>query len=139
MIIHTNDQLKNFYLKCQKDKIVGVDTEFHRVNTYYPKLCLIQLSNKNQEIIIDPLRTQMDKLLLLEESLQKKVIGQEIAVKAVADAIQRSRAGMNDPNRPIASFLFLGPTDSITILVSLFVTEILPKTGGVVSLLIVSM
>ncbi len=74
MIIHTNDQLKNFYLKCQKDKIVGVDTEFHRVNTYYPKLCLIQLSNKNQEVIIDPLRTQMDKSLLRKIIFSKDIL-----------------------------------------------------------------
>ena len=74
MLIHTNDQLKNFYLKCQKDKIVGVDTEFHRVNTYYPKLCLIQLSNKNQEIIIDPLRTQVDKSLLRKIIFSKNIL-----------------------------------------------------------------
>ena len=74
MIIHTNDQLKNFYLKCQKDKIVGVDTEFHRVNTYYPKLCLIQLSNKNQEIIIDPLKTQVDKALLRKIIFSKNIL-----------------------------------------------------------------
>tara|TARA_X000000368_G_C22917032_1_gene661257 strand:- start:184 stop:1011 length:828 start_codon:yes stop_codon:yes gene_type:complete len=74
VIIHTNDQLKNFYLKCQKDKIVGVDTEFHRVNTYYPKLCLIQLSNKNQEVIIDPLRTQMDKSLLRKIIFSKDIL-----------------------------------------------------------------
>ena len=74
MIIHTNDQLKNFYLKCQKDRIVGVDTEFHRVNTYYPKLCLIQLSNKNQQIIIDPLRTQVDKSLLRKIIFSKNIL-----------------------------------------------------------------
>jgi ribonuclease D len=74
VIIHTNDQLKNFYLKCQKDKIVGVDTEFHRVNTYYPKLCLIQLSNKNQEIIIDPLKTQVDESLLRKIFFSKNIL-----------------------------------------------------------------
>ena len=74
MLIHTNDQLKNFYLKCQKDRIVGVDTEFHRVNTYYPKLCLIQLSNKNQQIIIDPLRTQVDKSLLRKIIFSKNIL-----------------------------------------------------------------
>ncbi len=54
--------------------------------------------------------SEMQKLLHLEEELHKRVIGQEEAVKAVADAIQRSRAGLADPNRPIASFIFLGPT-----------------------------
>jgi ATP-dependent Clp protease ATP-binding subunit ClpB len=52
----------------------------------------------------------MAKLLHLEEELHTRVIGQQQAVTAVADAIQRSRAGLSDPNRPIASFLFLGPT-----------------------------
>jgi ATP-dependent Clp protease ATP-binding subunit ClpB len=50
------------------------------------------------------------KLLHLEDELHDRVIGQEEAVTAVADAIQRSRAGLADPNRPIASFIFLGPT-----------------------------
>ena len=53
---------------------------------------------------------EMEKLLQLEADLHRRVIGQNEAVTAVADAIQRSRAGLSDPNRPIASFLFLGPT-----------------------------
>ncbi|MED5384122.1 MAG: ATP-dependent chaperone ClpB [Cyanobacteriota bacterium] len=53
---------------------------------------------------------EMEKLLVLEDDLHQRVIGQHQAVTAVADAIQRSRAGLSDPNRPIASFLFLGPT-----------------------------
>ena len=55
-------------------------------------------------------QSEMDKLLKLEDQLHQRVIGQNQAVTAVADAIQRSRAGLSDPNRPIASFLFLGPT-----------------------------
>ncbi|MEY3930851.1 MAG: ATP-dependent chaperone ClpB, partial [Cyanobacteriota bacterium] len=55
-------------------------------------------------------QSEMEKLLRLEEELHTRVIGQHQAVTAVADAIQRSRAGLSDPNRPIASFLFLGPT-----------------------------
>jgi len=55
-------------------------------------------------------QSEMEKLLLLEDDLHRRVIGQDRAVTAVADAIQRSRAGLSDPNRPIASFLFLGPT-----------------------------
>ena len=46
----------------------------------------------------------------LSDELHKRVIGQDEAVDVVADAIQRSRAGLSDPNRPIASFMFLGPT-----------------------------
>ena len=55
-------------------------------------------------------QSEMKKLLGLENELHQRVIGQDQAVQAVADAIQRSRAGLSDPNRPIASFLFLGPT-----------------------------
>ncbi|MGB1416469.1 MAG: ATP-dependent chaperone ClpB [Synechococcus sp.] len=55
-------------------------------------------------------QSEMAKLLHLEADLHHRVIGQDKAVTAVADAIQRSRAGLSDPNRPIASFLFLGPT-----------------------------
>lgn len=55
-------------------------------------------------------QSEMEKLLHLEADLHQRVIGQGQAVTAVADAIQRSRAGLSDPNRPIASFLFLGPT-----------------------------
>ena len=53
---------------------------------------------------------EREKLLKLDETLHKRVIGQEEAVTAVTEAIQRSRAGIADPNRPIGSFLFLGPT-----------------------------
>jgi ATP-dependent Clp protease ATP-binding subunit ClpB len=54
--------------------------------------------------------SEMHKLLNLEEELHRRVIGQQEAVTAVSDAIQRSRAGLADPNRPTASFIFLGPT-----------------------------
>ena len=54
--------------------------------------------------------SEMQKLLNLEAELHQRVVGQDEAVTAVADAIQRSRAGLSDPNRPIASFIFLGPT-----------------------------
>jgi ATP-dependent Clp protease ATP-binding subunit ClpB len=56
------------------------------------------------------LEGEREKLLRMEEELQKRVVGQDEAVKAVSDAIRRSRAGLADPNRPIGSFLFLGPT-----------------------------
>jgi ATP-dependent Clp protease ATP-binding subunit ClpB len=50
------------------------------------------------------------KLLVLEERLHQRVVGQDEAVEAVSDAVRRSRAGLQDPNRPIGSFIFLGPT-----------------------------
>jgi len=56
------------------------------------------------------LEGERDKLLRMETALHKRVIGQDEAVKSVSDAIRRSRAGLSDPNRPIGSFLFLGPT-----------------------------
>ncbi|KAK4274489.1 hypothetical protein QN277_017698 [Acacia crassicarpa] len=62
----------------------------------------IPLSNLQQ--------TEREKLVSLEQVLHKRVVGQDIAVKSVADAIRRSRAGLSDPNRPIASFMFMGPT-----------------------------
>ncbi|GMH21893.1 hypothetical protein Nepgr_023736 [Nepenthes gracilis] len=62
----------------------------------------ISLSNLQQ--------SERDKLVLLEEELHKRVVRQDIAIKSVADAIRRSRAGLSDPNRPLASFMFMGPT-----------------------------
>jgi ATP-dependent Clp protease ATP-binding subunit ClpB len=56
------------------------------------------------------LEGERDKLLRMEQALHEKVIGQDEAVTAVAHAIRRSRAGLSDPNKPIGSFLFLGPT-----------------------------
>jgi ATP-dependent Clp protease ATP-binding subunit ClpB len=56
------------------------------------------------------LEGERDKLLRMESELEKRVVGQGEAVKAVSDAIRRSRAGLSDPNRPNGSFLFLGPT-----------------------------
>ncbi|HEU4741948.1 MAG TPA: ATP-dependent chaperone ClpB [Meiothermus sp.] len=56
------------------------------------------------------LEGEREKLLRLEEEMHKRVVGQDEAIVAVADAIRRARAGLKDPNRPIGSFLFLGPT-----------------------------
>ncbi len=56
------------------------------------------------------LEKEMQKLAVMEEELQKRIVGQEHAVKIVANAVRRSRAGISDENRPIASFIFIGPT-----------------------------
>ena len=56
------------------------------------------------------LQSEREKLLHLEEELHKRVVGQDVAIAAVADAVRRSRAGLQDPKRPIGSFIFLGPT-----------------------------
>ena len=55
-------------------------------------------------------QSEKDKLLHLEEELHQRVVGQEDAIRAVSDAVRRSRAGLNDPRRPIGSFIFLGTT-----------------------------
>ena len=56
------------------------------------------------------LQAETEKLLNMEDELQRRVRGQDQAIVAVSDAIRRARSGMKDPKRPIGSFLFLGPT-----------------------------
>jgi len=56
------------------------------------------------------LEGELEKLLRMEEALQRRVVGQEEAVRAVSNAVRRARAGLQDPNRPIGTFIFLGPT-----------------------------
>ena len=56
------------------------------------------------------METEREKLLRLEEQIHRRLVGQEEAVEAVANAVRRSRSGLQDPNRPIGSFIFLGPT-----------------------------
>ena len=74
MLIYNYDQLKQFFLKSQKDKIIGIDTEFYRVSTYYPKLCLIQISNKNSTISIDPLCKNIDFSLIKKIFFNSNII-----------------------------------------------------------------
>ena len=56
------------------------------------------------------MEAEVQKLLTMEDNLRRRVVGQEMALQAISDAIRRSRAGLQDPHRPLASFLFLGPT-----------------------------
>jgi len=56
------------------------------------------------------LEEEVQKLSRIEKELQKQVIGQDEAIKKISDAIRRSRVGISDPNKPIGSFMFLGPT-----------------------------
>ena len=67
------NQLKQFYKKCQKDKLIGVDTEFYRVDTYFPKLCLIQLANNSESIILDPITQDLDYTLLKKLLFNTKI------------------------------------------------------------------
>jgi ATP-dependent Clp protease ATP-binding subunit ClpB len=56
------------------------------------------------------LESDREKLLHLEDRLHQRVVGQDEAINAVSNAIRRARAGLQDPNRPLGSFIFLGPT-----------------------------
>src|SRR6266699_2451526 len=56
------------------------------------------------------MEAEVQKLLTMEDRLRERIVGQELALQAVSDAVRRSRAGLQDPNRPLASFIFLGPT-----------------------------
>src|ERR1700730_18114316 len=56
------------------------------------------------------MEAEVQKLLTMEDNLRKRVVGQELALQVVSDAVRRSRAGLQDPHRPLASFIFLGPT-----------------------------
>uniref|UniRef100_UPI0026DF411B AAA family ATPase n=1 Tax=uncultured Duncaniella sp. TaxID=2768039 RepID=UPI0026DF411B len=60
--------------------------------------------------VMKMVQSEKEKLLHLEEELHERVVGQDEAIKAIADAVRRSRAGLNDPRRPIGSFIFLGTT-----------------------------
>ncbi len=74
MLIHTNDQLKKFYLKCQKHEIVAVDTEFYRVNTYYPKFCLLQMATTDETVLIDPINKKLDFTLVKKILYSSKIL-----------------------------------------------------------------
>lgn len=56
------------------------------------------------------METERERVLTMDEKLGERVVGQGDAIEVVTDAVQRSRAGMNDPSKPIASMIFLGPT-----------------------------
>ena len=68
-----NDQLKQFYEKCQKDKLIAIDTEFYRVDTYFPKLCLIQLSNSSECLFLDPIKQNLDLTYLRKILFNTKI------------------------------------------------------------------
>ncbi len=78
------------------------EVTFDDIAEVVSKWTSIPVQNLNQ--------SEKDKLLSLESVLKEKIIGQDSAIRAVADSIKRSRTGLNDPSKPLASFLFLGPT-----------------------------
>ncbi len=86
----------------QKLKLLGNEVTEHEIADVVAKSTGIPVSKL--------LEGEKEKLLQMEALLSQRVIGQDEGVKAVSDAIRRSRAGLSDPNRPVGSFLFLGPT-----------------------------
>jgi ATP-dependent Clp protease ATP-binding subunit ClpB len=92
-------------VNSQKNGVTSLlrqEVTFDDIAEVVSKWTSIPVQNLNQ--------SEKDKLLSLESTLKEKIIGQESAIRAVADSIKRSRTGLNDPNKPLASFLFLGPT-----------------------------
>ncbi len=88
--------------KNGETSLLRQEVNFDDIAEVVSKWTSIPVQNLNQ--------SEKDKLLSLESILKEKIIGQNSAIRAVADSIKRSRTGLNDPNKPLASFLFLGPT-----------------------------
>lgn len=99
----TLDQLHQELLEHQqKDSLIKEEVNYDDIAEVVAKWTGIPTSKM--------LQTDKDRLLNLENEIHKRMVGQEMAVEAVSDAIRRSRAGLQDQNRPIGSFLFLGTT-----------------------------
>ena len=96
------EQLRDLTQKLENAKYVRLEVGENEIADVVSRWTNIPLSRL--------MEGEREKLLRLEEELHARVIGQDEAVEAVADAIRRSRAGLSDPNRPIGSFIFLGPT-----------------------------
>lgn len=108
--------------ELQYGRIPELEKQLQNVNSNEPKETQLLRNKVTEEEVAEVvskwtgipvakmLEGEKEKLLNMEEALHKKVIGQNEAVDAVSNAIRRSRAGLSDPNRPVGSFLFLGPT-----------------------------
>ncbi len=88
--------------KNGETSLLRQEVTFDDIAEVVSKWTSIPVQNLNQ--------SEKDKLLSLESILKEKIIGQDSAIRVVADSIKRSRTGLNDPSKPLASFLFLGPT-----------------------------
>jgi ATP-dependent Clp protease ATP-binding subunit ClpB len=100
-LLETIDQLQK-ELNALPERLLKEEVDDTLIATIVAKWTSIPIERLVQE--------EMTKLLELEKFLTQKVVGQPIAITQIADAIRRSRAGLSDPNRPIGSFLFVGPT-----------------------------
>ncbi len=98
-------------LKAQEAKLKEIQTEgsLLKEEVDAEEIALV-VSNWTGIPVSRLLESEREKLLHMEERLHQRVVGQDDAIKAVANAVRRSRAGLQDPNRPIGSFIFLGPT-----------------------------
>ncbi len=125
LLAEKNEAIKRDDLK----RAIKLNEEIEKVNNELAEIRNLASQNNNREKLIltsDDIasvvsnwtgvpvvkltQTEAQKLLDLEEALHHRVVGQEAAVKAVSEAIRRARAGLKDPNRPIGSFIFVGPT-----------------------------
>lgn len=98
-------------LESETDKLDGAEAASPMLKEQVDGEDIAEVVSKWTGIPVSRLMTgEMEKLLNMEERLRTRVVGQEEALLAVADAVRRSRSGLSDPNRPIGSFLFLGPT-----------------------------
>ena len=95
-----SENLVDSYKNGEKN-LLRQEVNFDDIAEVVSKWTSIPVNNLNQ--------SEKEKLLKLELTLKEKIIGQNNAICSVSDSIKRSRTGLNDPNRPIASFLFLGP------------------------------
>lgn len=109
--LRLNKEIERVNLELEKIRVraskASVDREKLRLT---PDDVAKVVSNWTGVPVVKLTETEAQKLLDLEETLHRRVIGQEEAVKAVSDAIRRARAGLKDPNRPVGSFIFVGPT-----------------------------
>ena len=111
--INQTDEIKNHRVKAQEDRAKKFNE--WKFNNQLVEIVEAEhiakiVSEKTGIPLTNLVETESKKLLDLEERLHKRVIGQDEAVKSVSNAVRRSRAGLQDPNRPLGSFIFLGPT-----------------------------
>ena len=106
-------------LKAAQDKLSGLNDEFKKMQAEGKALIKEEIDSEDVAEVVSkwtgiPVRKMLasdrEKLLHLEEELHKRVVGQNKAITAVSDAVRRSRAGLQDPQKPIGSFMFLGTT-----------------------------
>ena len=111
-------EIRYAMIKQKEDEIVAVQQQLHAMQG---DKAMIKEEVEAEDIadvvsrwtgipVSKMLQSERDKLLHLEEELHRRVVGQDEAIRAISDAVRRSRAGLNDPRRPIGSFIFLGTT-----------------------------